>query len=59
MPEDAREAAKAADKDGNGIIEGDERRELMRGMRGDRDGGDRQRGDGAGGGRGGGATAGN
>jgi len=62
MPEEAREAAKAADKDGNGIIEGDERRELMRGMRGDREGGggqgDGQRGAGNGGNRGGG-TAGN
>ena len=62
MPEEAREAAKAADKDGNGIIEGDERREMMRGMRGDREGGggqgDGQRGAGNGGNRGGG-TAGN
>ena len=34
MPEDVRTAAKAADKDGNGIIEGEERREMMRGMGG-------------------------
>ena len=33
MPEEARAAAKAADKDGNGVIEGDERRELFRAMR--------------------------
>ena len=33
MPEEARAAAKAADKDGNGVIEGDERRELFRSMR--------------------------
>jgi hypothetical protein len=49
MPEEARAAAKAADKDGNGVIEGDERRELFRGMR--PDGGDGA----AGGGRGNGA----
>jgi hypothetical protein len=51
MPEEARATAKAADKDGNGIIEGDERRELFRSMRppdeGQGGGGD------AGGGRGG------
>jgi hypothetical protein len=35
MPEESRAAAKAADKDGNGIIEGDERRELFRAMRPD------------------------
>lgn len=33
MPEDVRAAAKTADKDGNGILEGDERREFFRGMR--------------------------
>ena len=33
MPEENRAMAKAADKDGNGIIEGDERRELFRAMR--------------------------
>ena len=33
MPEENRSMAKAADKDGNGIIEGDERRELFRAMR--------------------------
>ncbi len=34
MPQESKAAAKAADKDGNGVIEGDERRELMRGMGG-------------------------
>jgi hypothetical protein len=38
MPEDVRAQAKAADKDGNGIIEGDERRELFRAMRPPEDG---------------------
>ena len=33
MPEENRAMAKAVDKDGNGIIEGDERRELFRSMR--------------------------
>jgi hypothetical protein len=33
MPEEVRAGAKTADKDGNGILEGDERREFMRGMR--------------------------
>ena len=33
MPEENRAMAKAADKDGNGIIEGDERREMFRAMR--------------------------
>ncbi|MFM7810120.1 MAG: hypothetical protein ACKPEA_19660, partial [Planctomycetota bacterium] len=33
MPEDVRAAAKTADKDGNGVLEGDERREFFRGMR--------------------------
>ena len=33
MPEENRAMAKTADKDGNGIIEGDERRELFRSMR--------------------------
>ena len=56
MPEENRAMAKAADKDGNGIIEGDERREMFRAMRpadtagngggnsGDQGGGGRQRG---------------
>jgi len=35
MPEEARAAAKAADKDGNGVIEGDERRQMFQGMRPD------------------------
>jgi hypothetical protein len=33
MPEEARASAKAADKDGNGVLEGDERREFFRAMR--------------------------
>ena len=33
MPEENRAMAKTADKDGNGIIEGDERREMFRAMR--------------------------
>ena len=33
MPEEARAAAKAADKDGNGVLEGDERRALFQNMR--------------------------
>jgi hypothetical protein len=33
MPEENRAMAKGADKDGNGIIEGDERREMFRAMR--------------------------
>ena len=51
MPEENRAMAKAADKDGNGIIEGDERREMFRAMRpadaggnGGGNGGGRQRG---------------
>ena len=52
MPEENRAMAKAADKDGNGIIEGDERREMFRAMRpadaggngGDQGAGGRQRG---------------
>ena len=35
MPEEARAAAKAADKDGNGVIEGDERRQMFQSMRPD------------------------
>ena len=33
MPEDVRASAKTADKDGNGVLEGDERREFFRSMR--------------------------
>jgi hypothetical protein len=40
MPEESRAAAKAADKDGNGVLEGDERRELFRAMRPEGAGGD-------------------
>jgi hypothetical protein len=56
MPEEARAAAKAADKDGNGILEGDERRELFRAMR--PDGGDGAAGGGRGNGSGNGDGAG-
>ncbi len=51
MPEENRAMAKAADKDGNGIIEGDERREMFRAMRPADTGGN---GGGQGGGNGGG-----
>ena len=51
MPEENRAMAKAADKDGNGIIEGDERREMFRAMRPADAGGN---GGGNGGGQGGG-----
>ena len=33
MPEDVRAAAKAADKDGNGVLEGEERRQFFQAMR--------------------------
>jgi hypothetical protein len=56
MPEESRAAAKAADKDGNGVIEGDERRELFRAMR--PDGGDGAAGGGRGNGSGNGDGAG-
>ena len=51
MPEENRAMAKTADKDGNGIIEGDERREMFRAMRPADTGGN---GGGNGGGQGGG-----
>ena len=51
MPEENRAMAKTADKDGNGIIEGDERREMFRAMRPADAGGN---GGGQGGGNGGG-----
>lgn len=51
MPEENRAMAKTADKDGNGIIEGDERREMFRAMRPADTGGN---GGGQGGGNGGG-----
>ncbi len=41
MPEENRAMAKSADKDGNGIIEGDERGEMFRSMRPADDGGQR------------------
>ena len=56
MPEENRAMAKAVDKDGNGIIEGDERRELFRSMRPADAGGN---GGGQTGGNGGGQTGGN
>ena len=56
MPEENRAMAKAADKDGNGIIEGDERREMFRAMRPADTGGN---GGGQGGGNSGGRQRGN
>ena len=54
MPEEARAAAKAADKDGNGVLEGDERRQMFQNMRPDGAGPDAGGGNGQqGGGRGG------
>ena len=52
MPEENRAMAKGVDKDGNGIIEGDERREMFRAMRPADTGGN------GGGGQGGGNTGG-
>ena len=54
MPEENRAMAKAVDKDGNGIIEGDERRELFRSMRPADAGGNGGSAGGQGGGNGGG-----
>ena len=60
MPEENRAMAKTADKDGNGIIEGDERREMFRAMRpADAGGNGGGNGGGQGGGNGGGRQRGN
>ena len=60
MPEENRAMAKTADKDGNGIIEGDERREMFRAMRpADTGGNGGGNGGGQGGGNGGGRQRGN